>query len=57
MKALKPLPLRTYRVTTNIRSAVVVMATSVAAAMFTAKELYPGETILSVLNSPEWLED
>lgn len=56
MKALKPLPLRTYRVTTNMRSAVL-MATSVAAAMFTAKELYPGETILSVLNSPEWLED
>lgn len=56
MRALKPLPLRTYRVTTSLRS-VVVMATSVAAAMFTAKELYPGETILSVLNSPEWLED
>lgn len=56
MNSLKPLPLRTYRVTTQTRS-VVVMATSVAAAMFTAKELYPGETILSVLNSPEWLED
>ena len=56
MTSLKPLPLDTYRVTTSLRS-VVVMATSVAAAMFTAKELYPGETILSVLNSPEWLED
>ena len=55
MKPLKPLPPRTDRVTTQVRS-VVVMATSVAAAMLTAKELYPGETVISVLNSPEWLE-
>ena len=56
MKPLKPLPPRTYRVTTSLRS-VILMAPSVAAAMLTAKELYPGETVISVLNSPEWLED
>lgn len=50
---MRPLPTKPYRVTTNIRS-VSVMATSHSAAMFTAKELYPGETILSVLYDPEW---
>ena len=50
---MKPLVTRPYRVTTNIRS-VHVMATSHSAAMFTARELYPGETILSVLYDPDW---
>jgi hypothetical protein len=50
---MKPLLVKAYRVTTSLR-AVNVMATSFSAAMFTAKELYPGETILSVLYDPEW---
>lgn len=53
---MKPLVTRPYRVTTNIRS-VHVMATSHSAAMFTARELYPGETIISVLFDPEWDEE
>jgi len=56
MKTLKPSSPRTYRVTTSLRS-FVVMASSVAAAILTAKELYPAETVISVLNSPEWLDD
>jgi hypothetical protein len=50
---MRPLITKPYRVTTSIRS-VHVMATSFSAAMFTAKELYPGETILSVLHDPDW---
>jgi hypothetical protein len=50
---MRPLLVKAYRVTTSLR-AVNVMATSFSAAMFTAKELYPGETILSVLYDPEW---
>ena len=50
---MRSLITKPYRVTTNIRS-VYVMATSHSAAMFTARELYPGETIISVLYDPEW---
>lgn len=50
---MRPLITKPYRVTTSIRS-VHVMATSFSAAMFTAKELYPGETIISVLHDPDW---
>lgn len=50
---MKPLLVKAYRVTTSVR-AVHVMATSFSAAMFTAKELYPDETILSVLHDPDW---
>lgn len=53
---MRPLITKPYRVTTSLR-VVHVLATSYAAAMFTAKELYPNETILSVLHNPEWDEE
>lgn len=50
---MKPLLTKPYRVTTNIR-VLHVLATGFAAAMAQAKDLCPGETILSVLYDPNW---